>query len=174
MNYYLICFTYGVLIGIILFLIHLLDKTKLNIKEKVNENFELIKEKLKCCKLYKVEADWGLGKKCKYCDENRTIVLKLPNGEKRVEKCSCAKYVIRKYLIKDYSYNNGKEYGFSYSNKGVLRIHLFDDEWSMNIITKESEYNKLVSVKRIYQTDVLFTKKSLAQKYLNYLKGKNK
>lgn len=174
MNYYLMCFIYGALVGIILFLIHLLDKVKLDMNSRVKENFEFIKEKLKCCKLYKVEAQWGMNDKCKYCDENRNITLELPNGEKRVEKCSCAKYVLKKYVIKDYAFNTDREYGFSYSNKGTLRVHLFDEEWTIDVITNQSEYDKFIKNHKIYSVDVLFKNKTLAQKYLNYLKGKKK
>ena len=174
--YFLTCLLFGSISGIALFLANELEKTKKVMQERTVENFDFIREKLKCSKLYKVNVLFEQGKKCKFCDENRMITLTYPDGTTKKEPCSCKSNNKKVFSISEYGLKDRKEYGFSYTNKGRVVIHLYDEDWSYNVIRNQKDYDALLNRKSNVwiSSDILFSNKKLAQQFMKHLKGDKK
>ena len=149
-------------------------KVKIN-QTQIKENFEFIKTKLKVCKLWQVYIKWEEGKKCKFCDENRMVTLTYPDGTTKKEPCNCRNAKKKTIKVVEYGVKNKLEYGFSYSNKGKVRIYLYDEDWTYTIIRNKKDYDTFMSTgNRNWTSDVLFASKKYANQYAKYLKEKMK
>lgn len=171
----LICLMIGTIMSVLI-MADKIVKLKQDAQEKINDNFEFIKEKLKCKKLYKVNVYFEQGKKCKYCDENRMVTLTYPDGTTKKEPCVCKNNNKKVFTISEYGLKDRKEYGFSYTNKGRVVIHLYDEDWTYKVIRNQKDYDALLNRKsRIWiSSDILFANKKLAQQFMKHLKGDKK
>ena len=170
--YFLIFFG---LVGYLAGVLYETNKRVVKTREEIKENFEFIKSKLKCPKLWQVVVKWQAGEKCKYCDENRMITLTYPDGTTKKEPCSCKNKGKKSAIVLEYGIKDKKEYGFCYSNKGKIRIYLYDEDWSYKIIKNQKDYDAFInSGNKNWSSDVLFASKKYANQYAKYLKGRFK
>jgi len=139
-------------------------KTKLgDIISYMDENF--------VSKYYEIDSDWKQVSKCDACDDNRSILVVLPNKTERRIDCSCKLrrniYKVSERLLVEISLNN-QEYKFENS---------YSDEWTTVV---NSDIIKKINLKELRREDgklkkgAKFKTKELAIKYLELINSEEK